>query len=43
MTVVVRDLCGEIKFEGIDILHDEYMAQEERAIGGGLTREMRFR
>lgn len=43
MAVIIRELCGEVTFRGFDVLHNEYLGREEKAIGGGFSQKMRFR
>ncbi|GLB36769.1 putative ER transporter, 6TM, N-terminal [Lyophyllum shimeji] len=37
MSAIVRDLCGEMSFEGLMEFQREWIAREEKALGGGFS------
>ncbi|KAF5376953.1 hypothetical protein D9615_007250 [Tricholomella constricta] len=40
MSVIVRDLCGEMTFQGFAEFHRDFLGREEKAIGAGFSSEM---
>lgn len=40
MSVIVRDLCGEMTFQGFAEFQRDFVGREEQAIGGNLSGRM---
>ncbi|KAG6817295.1 hypothetical protein H0H87_010637 [Tephrocybe sp. NHM501043] len=38
MAVIIRDLCGEMKFQGFDDFQRDFLDREEKAVGGGYNK-----